>query len=116
MAEYDQRVTKIETQMAVVLVQNANIEHKLDRHDALIEALVKSSTEQSYQTKAIISLNEQQTKDSERHGREIEQIKSEQVDTGKILSAIGVQLNILKAVGTVLLTLILGYLFSIFIK
>lgn len=116
LSQYDARVQRIETQMAVVLVQHANIEHKLDKHDILLEALVRGVSGQEYQTKAIISLNEQQTKDSERHGFEIEQIKKEQVDVGKILSSFGVQLSIIKVVGTALFTLVLGYLFTIFVK
>ncbi len=107
--EYGARVQRIETQVAVMVVEQSNFRTLLDRQNLLIEALAKTTNSQEYQTKAVIDRTEVHTK-------EIERLQSYQVDTGKVLAAIGVQINIVKYVGGGVLTLIIGYLFSHFIK
>lgn len=106
---YSERVAKVETQMAYVLVEQSNFRTLLDRQNALIETVTKQINSQEYQTRAIIDR-------TDTHSKEIERLQSEQVDTGKVLAAIGVQINLVKYIGGGLVTLIIGYLFSHFIK
>lgn len=109
MNEYSQRVQRIETQVAVMVVEQSNLRTIVDKQNAILEALVKSANITEYQTKAFLDR-------SDKHSEEIERIASDQVDIGKVLEAMKVQLNILKAVGGILLSLIAAYIFSVFIK
>jgi hypothetical protein len=108
LSQYGERVAKIETQMAVVLVEQSNLRTIVDKQNALLEALVKQSNVSEFQTKAILER-------TEKHTVEMEKQAAQMVDMGKILASFGVQLNIIKVVGTGLLTLVLAYLFSHFI-
>lgn len=105
----------IKTKMAIYDVQQSSLELRIDKHDQLLDAIVKQTTEQGYQTKAIIALNEQQTKDAERHSVEIEQIKKEQIDTGKLLASFSTQLKIIGIVGSALVTAIIGYFLTLIV-
>jgi predicted phage tail protein len=116
MSEYNERVTKVETQLAYVLVEQSNFRTILDKHNALLEALAKQTTAQDYQTRAVIDRTEQ-------HSKEIERLQQSQVDTGKLFAAMDkvqegfrVQIRIAQYVAGILLTLVVGYLFSLFIK
>lgn len=116
MEQYHERVTKVETQLAYVLVEQSNLRTILDKHNTLIEALAKQATAQEYQTKAIVDR-------TDAHTKEIERLQSGAVDTGKLMNEITklqegfrVQLRIAQSVGAILLTLAMGYFFSIFVK
>lgn len=116
MSEYDKRVTKVESQLAYVLVEQSNFRTILDKHNALLEALAKQTTAQDYQTRAVIDRTDQ-------HSKEIERLQQSQVDTGKLFAAMDkvqegfrVQIKIAQAVAGIVLTLVLGYLFSVFVK
>lgn len=104
-----ERISKVETQMAYVLVEQSNFRTILDKQNAIIEALNKQANAQDYQTRAVIDR-------TDHHTKEIENLQKDSVDVGKVLEAMKVQINILKYVGGAALTVTVGYLFSHFLK
>mgnify|MGYP001593738105 CR=1 FL=1 len=103
---YQERIVKVETQVSHIIATQ-------DKHNALLEALARQTDSQVYIAKAI-------TDRTETHAKEIESLQAGQVDTGKILVALSGQINrveaVLKYIGGPIITIIITYLFTNFIK
>ena len=99
---YRERITRVETRVDYVVVEQS-------RQAALLETMARQIASNELVSAALRDRTEQHTKT-------IEHLQESEVDVGKILESMKTQLNIIKYVGSGLATLLLGYLFSHFIK
>ena len=106
---YRERVTKMETQIEVITIEQKRQETLIERMTTAIEKLVNQIAASELQAVAIRERTDQHTKT-------IERLQERETDISKILEGMKLQLSILRYIGGAILTLIIGYVFSHYIR
>lgn len=106
---YRERVTKMETQIEVITIEQKRQETLIERMTTAIEKLVSQIAASELQAVAIRERTDQHTKT-------IERLQERETDISKILEGMKLQLSILRYIGGAILTLIIGYVFSHYIR
>jgi predicted lysophospholipase L1 biosynthesis ABC-type transport system permease subunit len=105
----EQRITRVETRIESITIEQNHIKSVLDRQIELLAGLAVQIKGMEELTKAVIARTEE-------HATNIRELKSESVNTGKILESFKSQWEPVKQLGIILASLILGYIFSRFIS
>ena len=106
---YHDRVTKVEAQVAVITLRQSQMEEVLTKQVTLTEKIAA-------QTAASETAAAAYRERTEQHSKTIERLQEDNTDVGKILAAMRTQLDIVKYTGGLVLSLILAYLFTHFLK
>jgi SPX domain protein involved in polyphosphate accumulation len=108
-AKVEVRVDKVEMRADQTSSDHTRLSTRVDKQDGFISRII----EQQHETNAMsIAIRER----TDQHTKNIEHLQADAVDVGKMLSSMKVQLELVKVVGTTLATLVLGYLFTHFVK
>lgn len=106
---YRERVTKVESQIEIITIKQNQQQSVIDKLTTLMEAINKQITMSEVAATAIRERTDQHTKT-------IEHLQDREADISSILKGMEFQLSLLRYVGGAILTLIIGYIFSHFIK
>lgn len=106
---YRERVTKVESQIEVITIKQNNQQALVERLTLLLE---KVSGQMTTSELAAVAIRER----TEQHAKTIEHLQEREADISNILASMKTQLSILKYISGAIATVIIGYLFSHFVK
>jgi predicted lysophospholipase L1 biosynthesis ABC-type transport system permease subunit len=100
-----ERITRVETRIDTISIEQQRINNTLDRQTEFLAGLAVQIKGMEELTKAVIARTDEHTKN-------IQNLNVDSVNTGKILEAFKSQWEPVKAIGVIVASLILGYVFS----